>query len=532
MRRRDWAVAYEALTRADETTPLAGDDLQRLATTAYLLGHRDDAVTLLQRSHQESARDGDERGAARCAFWLAFLLVGEGEMAQGSGWLGVANRHLSQVTDECAEHGYVLLPLAMRSVEMGDYQEAREIAARAAEIGVRVGSPDVTALALHVQGRALLREGRPTEGLALLDEAMVLVLSNDLAPVVSGVIYCSVLDACQEISEVHRAREWTDALSSWCDDQHDMVMFTGNCLVHRAEILQLQGAWSDAVDQALRACERFTAASDRWATGAAQYQLGEIYRARGEWSDAETAYQQASEWGHEPQPGLALLRMAQGQRDVADASIRRVVAEAGDDLGRAKVLPAAVEIALACGDRTRAVEAVADLERLAGRYGTQALQAQALWAAGALRLEGGDAPGALPQLRESWRLWRELDAPYEAARVRVLIGRGCRALGDEESAQLELAAARRVFIELGARPDVARVDELAESTDTRSTHGLTERELEVLRLVATGRTNREVAKELVLAERTVDRHVSNIFTKLGVSSRAAATGYAHRHGLV
>ena len=532
VRSRDWAAAYEALRRADETTPLEGDDLQQLAMASYLLGHRDEAVNGLQRSHQYYVDNDDRQAAARCAFWLAFLLLGEGEVAQGSGWLAQANRHLSHVSGECAEHGYVLLPIAIQNVESGDYVAGREIAARAADIGARVGSPDVTALALHAQGRALLREGHASDGLALLDEAMVFVLTGRLTPVVSGVIYCSVLEACQEIAEVHRAREWTDALSSWCDAQHDMVMFTGNCLVHRAEITHLRGAWSDAAEQAREACDRFAAASDRWATGAAMYRLGEIFRTQGNLAAAETAYEQASEWGHEPQPGLALLRLAQGQADVAVASVRRLTAETAEHSDRVKLLPAVVEIALAHGDRQWAQEAATELAELADRFGTHALKASARFAAGAVLLDDGDAQAALPLLRESWRLWSELDAPYEAARVRSRIGVACRELGDEEGALLEFAAARRVLKQLGARPDVAHVDELMRIPRPATTHGLTDRELQVLRLVASGKTNRTVARELFLAQRTVDRHVSNIFAKLGVSSRSEATAYAHRHDLV
>jgi DNA-binding NarL/FixJ family response regulator len=370
------------------------------------------------------------------------------------------------------------------------------------------------------------------EGLALLDEAMVAVVAGEISPLVAGTIYCGVIEICREIAELRRAQEWTEALTAWCGRQPDMVTFTGQCLVHRAEILQLHGAWSEAVQEAKQAGERFAHAADSHATGAAFYQQAELYRLTGDVTAAEDAYQQASRWGHQPQPGLALLRLAQGRTDAAEAASRRVVAETTQRFRRAKLLPAHVEIMLTAGDLRAARDAANELAEIAAGYGTPALRAVADHARGAVLLAEGNAQAALVVLRAAWQVWRELEAPHEAARVRVLVGLACRALGDEEAAAMELDAARIVFAQLGATPDLERLQALMGREAASNARGLSERELQVLRLLATGTTNRAIAGELSVAEKTVDRHVSNILTKLGVSSRAAATAYAYQHRLL
>jgi DNA-binding CsgD family transcriptional regulator len=387
-------------------------------------------------------------------------------------------------------------------------------------------------VAQSIHGRAMLREGRVGEGLVLLDEAMVAVVAGELSAPVAGAVYCSVIDACQEVLEWRRAHEWTAALAAWCGTQPDMVTFTGQCLVHRAEILQLHGAWPQAVEEARQAGERLVRGADSYATGAALYRQAEVHRVLGDFTAAEDAYRQASHLGLEPQPGLALLRLAQGRAEAAEAVIRRVVAETSERFRRARLLPAQVEILLAAGDVQAARHAADELTGLAGRYNTPALRAMAGHAHGAVLLAEGDARAAVVALRGAGQGWRELEAPYEAARVRVLVGLGCRALGDEEAAAMELDAARSVFARLGAAPDLARLATLDRREAASTGHGLTARQLEVLRLMAAGKTNLAIATDLVLAEKTVDRHVSNIYTKLGVSSRAAATAYAYQHRLL
>jgi DNA-binding CsgD family transcriptional regulator len=526
-----WADAYAALAIADRSSSLAGEDLELLATAAYLLGHVEDCLRALQRAQRFHSERGDLRRAARCAFWLGFHLINQGELAQASGWLARAKRLLAQ-EHECAEGGLLLVPVALQQLVVGDYTAAQATAARAAAVGRRVADGDLVALALNVHGRAMVREGRVSEGLALLDEAMVAVVADELSPPVAGTVYCSVIDACQEVLEWRRAHEWTEALAAWCGRQPDMVTFTGRCLVHRAEILQLHGAWPQAVEEARQAGERLARGADGFAIAAAFYRLAEVSRVLGDFPAAEDAYQQASRRGLEPQPGLALLRLVQGRTDAAEAAIRRVVAETAEEFRRARLLPVQVEIMLAVDDVQAAREAADELTGITGRYDTPALRAMADHALGAVLLAEGDARAAVVVLRGAWQAWRELEAPYEAARVRVLLGLGCRALGDEEAAAMELDAARSVFAQLGAAPDLARLERLDRRDAASRGHGLTARELQVLRLLAAGRTNHAVATELVLAEKTVDRHVSNIYAKLGVSSRAAATAYAYQHRLL
>jgi DNA-binding CsgD family transcriptional regulator len=520
-----WSDAYRSLVAADEASGLGVEDLERLATAAYMLGRDDDHVAALERAHQAHLDADDPARAARCAFWLTMALLLRGQSGSATGWLGRAERVLDAVQGDCVERGYLLLPRVLQHHFEGDHAAAHATASAAAEIAARFGDADLHALAVHEQGLCLIRLGRVDEGLRLLDEAMVAAVAGELSPIVTGLVYCSVIDGCQEVYAVRRAQEWTAALTRWCDEQPDMVAFTGRCLVHRAEIMQLHGAWEDALREARRAAERPTRAA-----GQAFYRQGEVHRLRGELAPAEAAYRDASRRGTEPQPGLALLRLAQGNTEAATATIRRAIAEAIEPLDRVRLLPATVEILLAAGEPDAAREACEELERLAPAFASGLLDALVGQARGAVDLASGDARTALVALRRSWQAWHDLGVPYEGARVRVLLGLACRALGDADSAALELETAREALEALDAAPDVARIDELLGGTS--DTHGLTPRELEVLRLVAAGETNKAIAAALVLSERTVDRHVSNIFAKLGASSRTAATAYAYRHELV
>jgi DNA-binding NarL/FixJ family response regulator len=527
-----WVDVYDSLLPADESGSLQGEDLELLAAAAYLLGRSDESRSALQRAHLAHVASGNARRATRCVFWVAFTLLLEGSLAQAGGWLARAHRLLEAERQECPEHGLLLLPGTVQALVAGDYSSAEASAARAAEIGSRARDADLLTLGLHFQGCALVKQGRVKQGLALLDEAMVAVVAGEIWAPVAGNVYCSMIDVCQEISDVRRAQEWTTALAAWWAKQPDMVTFTGQCLVHRAEMFQLHGAWSAAVEETKRARERLAHAADNYATGAALYRQGELCRVRGEFAAAEDAYREASAWGHQVQPGLALLRLGEGNAHGAEQSIRRVLGETTDRLLRAKLLSPYVEIMLAVGDEASARAAAGELVEIADQYDTLALHAAASQSLGAVLLAESDAQGSLVKLRRAWETWRELEAPYEAARVRMLIALGCRALGDEESAELELDAAYRVLTELGAAPDVARVEHLSRVQPDVPAHGLTQRELQVLRLLATGKTNRAIAADLVLAEKTIDRHVTNIFTKLEVSSRAAATAYAYEHRLL
>jgi DNA-binding NarL/FixJ family response regulator len=529
--RSRWADAYESLSLADQAAALGAEDLTLLATSAYMLGRDDDFVELLERAHHVHLDAGETPAAVRCAFWVGLKLVLGGEMSRATGWFGRAQRLLEREERDCVERGYLLIPTLLQQVASGDCEAAYATAAEAARIGERFGDADLLAMAGHEQGFALFRQGRADEGLRLVDEAMIAATAGELSPIVTGLVYCSVIAGCQELFELRRAREWTVALTDWCREQPDMVAHTGQCLVHRAEIMQLHGSWQEALHEAQRAGLRFAQSSSQVFAAHAVYRQGEVHRLRGEFEAAEAAYREASRGGWEPQPGLALLRLAQGRADAAAAAIRRVVGGAKDGLERAALLPAQVEIMLAVGDMAEASNASRDLDEIAEERPSGVLGAMSAHARGAVSLAAGDAGTASVALRHARQVWQELEAPYETARVRELVGLACRALGDEDSATLELDAARGVFEQLGAAPDLARVDSLLAKA-RGDTHGLTERELEVLRLVAAGKSNREISAALVISEHTVARHMQNIFAKLNVSSRTAASAFAFGHDLV
>jgi DNA-binding CsgD family transcriptional regulator len=526
-RQRAWADAFAAFSAADHLEPLSAADLELLGTTAYLIHDYGAGVRALERGHAGFLDTGDPPGAARCAIWAGLGLVNVGEHARANGWFSRAGRLLDRDRRHCAERGYLLVPETLAQLGSGgDLEAAFSTAAEVVRIGESFADVNLLAFAVHAQGRAWIKQGRVAEGVALLDEAMVSVVADELSsPIFTGMIYCSVIDACQEVFDLRRAREWTDALKAWCDAQPQLVDFTGLCLVHRAESLQQHGEWPGALDEARRACERF--AAGELAAGAGHYRQAEIHRLCGVHAAAEDGYRRASEMGWQPQPGLALLRLAQGRGQAAVAAVCRALGESTDPLVRARLLPACVEILLAAGDTGRAREAYRELAETATAYRRGALAAMAAHARGAIELAEGAPAAALIALREACRLWQDVEAPYEVARVRALLGAACRALGDLDSADWELRAARDAFARLGAKPDLTRL-----GATTERPAGLTARELEVLRLVAAGKANKAIAAELVLSERTVDRHVSSILTKLDVPSRTAATAYAYAHQLV
>ncbi|WP_281354907.1 helix-turn-helix transcriptional regulator [Chelativorans xinjiangense] len=528
---RAWDDAYRFLSRASEAAPLAVDDLERLAMSAYLTGRDEEYLRALERTHQAYRDAGNGRRAARCAFWLGLRLAFRGEMAPATGWFGRAHRLLEREPHDCAEQGYLMLPRVEQHLAAGNLDAAYAAAKGAVEIGERFADADLVACARHLQGRILLRQRRTMEGFALLDEAMVSVTAGELSPILTGLIYCSVIEACQQVHALGRAREWTSALGRWCSQQPQLVSFSGTCLMHRAEIKRLSGAWQDAVDEAQQAVERLTQSNNRKDAAGAWYQLAEVHRLRGDFDAAEQAYRSASQYGFEPQPGFALLRLANRHVDAAVAAIRRVMGATTDQVRRMRLLPAHVEIMLAADDIEEARRACRELEDAAESYGTELLRALAAHARGAVELAEGEAQAAAVWLRQAIEGWQQVDAPYEAGRVRVMMGLACRALGDDDSAALELQAARTVFQQLGAAPDVSRVDTLLNMRSDEAC-SLSARELQVLRLIASGKTNKEIANELHLSGKTVDRHVSNIFNKLDVPTRAAATAWAYEHRLV
>jgi DNA-binding CsgD family transcriptional regulator len=527
--RRAWADAFAALSSADRAAPLATSDLELLAWSAGLTGHDDELLRAFERLYHACLARDPER-AARWAFWLGYRRLLAGEIAVGSGWLARAQR-LIDGEEPSVISGYLLLPVARRHFASGDYDAAHDAAAEAAAIGERFGEKDLVSFAHNALGWVLLRQGRIERGLALLDEAMLAATRGELSPTITGLVYCMAIASCQDVYALERSREWTAALAQWCDAQPQLVTFTGACRVHRAEILELGGAWPEAIEEARRVSEP-RAKAPRPDAASAHYRLADIERLQGQFARAEDTYRKASELGCEPQPGLALLRLAQGRADAAAASLRRAVAATDGPIARLKLLPALVEILLAAGDIDGARTACSELEEIAKRFATPVLGAMVAHARGEVTLAMGDAEGALLPLRRAFEGWQQVGAPYVVARIRVALARACRALGDGDGAALELAAAREVFERLGAAPDVAVVDRLQANASKQAAHGLTQRELEVLRLVASGKTNKVIAAELGLSEKTVDRHVSNIFVKVDVPSRAAATAFAYEHGLI
>ena len=530
--RREWRDAYAHLAAAiDELLP---EDLERAAVAAYLTGADADATAWWRRAHHQRIDRGQPGAAARCGFWIGLALLLAGDRSQSAGWLARTQRLLRDQPD-CAERAFACVLEGLHDLVNDDAPAALVSFDRAVDLAATFAEPDLLSIALLAAGQARIQLHRERDGVRLLDEAMAIVTAGDVSPIAAGIVYCAVILTCQRIADLRRSCEWTVALDRWCGEQPDLVAFRGACLVHRSEVFQLRGEWTSALEEAERA-HAWAVARQRPA-GRAAYQCAELLRLRGDLDRAEAMYAEASRAGVEPQPGMSLLRLARGDLQVAAAAIRRVANDVTNRHGpaaghsRARVLAPCVEIMIAAGELADARAAASELAAIAQSGGSAVLLAMSSEAAGALCLADGDPTGASAALREAWTAWEELGAPYEAARVRVLIGRACEAVGDTDTARSHFDAAAATFEKLGAAFDRQRLDRDRSPPARHSAGSLSARELEVLSLLAVGRTNRAIGEALFISEHTVARHVSNIFHKLGVTSRTAAAAYAFAHGL-
>ena len=522
-----WVATYERLTRLDPGE-LSAAELESLADAAWLSCHLDGSTTARQQAYGRYLEAGEIGGAARAAWRLFWERLYAGERVVATGWLQRAHRHLAAIP-ESPEHGLVALADAEMALNRGELAEASAFALRAIEVGDRHGAQGIVGMGLTLHGRMLIAQGDQSGGLACLDEAMTLVLSGQLDEYFAGAVYCALIAECREIADIKRGFEWTDAARTWCASLPSTTPFHGVCRIHRGEILCLRGVWDEAESEIRTAAEELASFKPQSAAEAF-YALGELHRRRGDVSAAEGDFLRAHQLGRDPHPGLALVRLAQGQASAASHALSAALADAsGAPTQRAQLLAAQVETSLRAGEVSVADDAAEELASIALALDRPAVSASAAMARGSVRLAKEDPGNALAELRTACALWRDLGLPYEEAQTRLLLGNATRALGDEEGAIREIEAASRAFATLGAKADLRLVASLLRPSALPAR--LTTRELDVLRLVAAGRTNRDIAAELVISEHTVGRHLQNIFTKLGVSSRAAAAAFAVEHRL-
>lgn len=525
---REWRTAADAFGAAAATAPLTADDHGRRAVAAFLVGDDVTCERAWDDAYRVAVEAGDRSTAARYAWWIAFCLLLRGQMAQASGWITRTRRLVDEAGIECAASGYLLIP-ELLGVLGADPVAAHDLAVQAIDIGSRLDDGDLRAFGLVGRGQAFIGMGRTAEGFGCLDEVMLSVTASEVGPIAAGIVYCAVILECMAQFDLARASEWTAALAEWCASEPDLLPFRGQCLVHRSQLQQAAGEWTSAVATADEARRRLEDPPHP-ALGLARYQQGELYRLLGDAERAVDAYRDASRLGRDPMPGIALLELARGQTAAASASIRRALREARTATERPALLGAAVDIFRACGDAAAARSAAEELSTLASASTSPVLEAMAAHATGTVLITEGEPAAALEHLRGAAQSWCALRMPYEGARTSVAIGLACAALSDHTGADLEFGNAREAFRALGAWPDVDRLTALTGGPP--SADNLSEREREVLTHLAAGETNREIAAVLGISPHTVRRHVEHIFTKIGVTSRAAATAHAYEHGLL
>ena len=514
---QDWPTAAAGYLNLS-TDKLSADDLAAYADAVWWMGHTEDRLRIGVMAYDAFLAESRTADAAMAAVLLGILHIARGDEPLGVGWIGRAAR-LAEGLPECVVHGFMLFLTAVEgNLQAGRPTDAVVAARQMQDLGRRLDEPNIVALGIHAEGRALIKAGHTADGLALVDEAMVAVLDGRLTPFTLGTLYCHTIAACHEVADLRRMARWTDLTEQWLATL-PAAPFGGLCAVHRAQLHLLRGAWDEAERAALQVVQqldtsRLDYAAEAW------YVVAESRRLRGDTAASE-AYDEAHARGRNPQPGRALLRLAHGDAEGAARSMRAAMAAAGaDPLRRAPLCAAAVEAAVAARRLQDADAAAVELEEAAATYATSGLKAMAASARGTVLLAGGRAEEALSVLREACRDWQELGAPYEAARACVLLAEAYRALRDEESAASEEALAKATFERLRARWSAPGAPD-----------GLTSRECEVLALVAEGLSNRQIGEALFISDRTVARHLTNIFHKIDVESRIQAARYAIDHGL-
>jgi len=527
--RREWLTAYQSLSSMDDAQ-LSGADFAALAMAAHLVGRRNDCIQALQRAYAAHESTGDRLGAVRAAFWLARTLSEGGEPILAGGWSARGERLLEQIPEDVVERGYLQIVRMLALIGSGELEQAQGVAASVTEYGRRFDDRNLLAVGLNAQGRLLTAQGQVQEGLRLVDEAMVGVVAGELDTIFAGQVYCSTIEACQWVGDLGRMAQWTSAITQWCDAQPGLVAFTGQAAVHRGQLMRVGGAFRDALLELELAVTRYSDIGGHPAVALAHAERGDVLRLLGDLDGAEAAFHAAADLGLDAQPGQALLLLVRGRTDAAVAAVRRCLAGTRLAMERNRLLPGAIEVLVAVGQVDEAAELVDELTDIAGAFGCLSLRAASHYAAAQVAVERGQPEVALPAVRSAQTDWTAIGARYEVGRCRMLLGRTLRLLGDEDAARAELAESRKAFAALGAEPAERRAAELLGRQPAPG--GLSPREVEVLALVAAGASNAQIAAELVLSERTVARHVSNIFAKLDVGSRTAAAAFAFENDLV
>lgn len=528
-----WNDVYLQLTHADKGRPLDPTSLETLAMAAYLTGRDRESFQILERAHLAYLDRGETTRAVRSVFWLGVMFMQAGDRARSSGWFARGERLLGDLQEtHCPEKGLLLIPEALGALYTGHSSRAQKLFEQAETTGEQYRDVDLIALGRLGHGQALIQLGEVAKGIRLLDETMIIVESGAIIPLVRGIVYCAVIETCCKVWDLERAREWTAVLSRWCDAQPDMTPFRGQCMIRKAEIIQFHGEWEKALEETTQACSLLTLPPGKPAAGEAFYRKAELHRLFGDFEAAEESYQESARRGRNPQPGLALLRLAQSQGDAAETSIRNILSVTKDLNKRAELLPEMVRIMISVHNEKEALQAAEELVVIANRFDAQYLYAKASYCMGVVSLAQGNVHPALEHLQDALQFWRVVNLPYESALARETKGLAYRQLNDQDNATIELTAAKWIFDQLKAKPDIERINRLLDKNRSKDAYGLTLRELQILGHVASGKTNKSVAVELFISKRTVDRHVSNIFNKLGVSSRVEATAFALKHQLL